>query len=57
MSSPAADTNENIIAYLEHMCDWMYESLGPANDDIIAMAQEDWRGMGNEVPTAYDPGK
>lgn len=44
---------EHEIAFLQHVVDSLYESLGPANDDILQMAYDDWVGQGNELPDGY----
>ena len=38
----------NRIGYLEFMLDYLYEALGPSNDDVMEMAQEMWEAEQEE---------
>jgi hypothetical protein len=31
------------VEYLDFLLDYLYEALGPANDDILNMAEEEWQ--------------
>ena len=45
MSDPAGETPEQEVAHLRFLVDYLYEALGPANDDIMEMAEEAWKAQ------------
>ena len=41
------------VKFLKHLSSYLYESLGPANDDIWQMAIDDYKAEGGVVPAGY----
>jgi hypothetical protein len=42
------------VIFLQFLAGYLYDSLGPANDDIWRMAQEAWVEGGNTLPEGYE---
>lgn len=45
--------DEYEIEFLEHVVGILYEALGPANDDVLKDAYDDWIANRGELPDKY----